>query len=154
MTQLEQKSPELKKIADELGYKIHYRGKAYWAGADIQLTYEVINEKRTKTLEERIPTAIKILQKIKDARDLKRTPQERLHELIEILNKTDYIPSRMFTHFYTPEHDEMVISRFGGEFDGSLYLIGEPKLYYPNHKSREGLLKSLMATEESYLCPA
>lgn len=150
MTLLERKSPELKALAEELGYQIHYRAKAYWAGSDIQLTYEIANGKRCLTIEDKIAIAMTILKKIKTARELKRLPKQRMHDLIELFKKNTDFPYHFFTEMHTEERDKLTILHECGGYTAWLDIIGEPKIKLKDFNTTKELLISLEATLESY----
>lgn len=150
MTKIERISPELKALAEKLGFRIHYRGKAYWAGSDIQLTYEVYNGIKIDNLKDKIPYALKILKKIDDSRNNKRTIQERIKELINRFKEVDYFPKNVFTEMRTHEIDQLTVLNTWGELTAWLDIIGEPKIEYKDHKNKEELLEALESTLESY----
>lgn len=150
MTLLERKSPELKTLAEQLGYQIHYRAKAYWAGLDIQLTYEIANGKRCLTIEDKIATALTILKRIKNARDINRLPEQRIRDLIEMFKENDDFPYHFFTEMHTNERDKLTVLHEYGGYTAWLDIIGEPKIELKDFKNIKELLTSLQATLESY----
>ncbi len=149
MTKIERISPELKALADKLGYKIHYRAGQYWAGSDIQLTYEVYKGVRL-SLGFKIPYAIDILKSIDNERIKMRTPKERVKDLLELFDSTEYFPRNVFTEMNTPERDKLTVLNVHGDLTAWLSLIGEPKIEYKYHKDKKELLEALNSTLESY----
>lgn len=72
MTKIERLNPEIGKLAKELGLKVYHRGGAYWAGGDLQLTYqmETVNGKSIKVDEKRnLEIAEQMLRKLKALHD-------------------------------------------------------------------------------------
>lgn len=148
MTLLERKSPELKALAEKLGLRIHRRAGAYWA-EDIQLTYKVYKG-RVLDLEQKIPYAIDILKNISEARDNKRSIKERLIDLIDNFKGVEYFPNNVFTEMKTQELDELTVLNWRGELTAWLAIIGEPKMELKDHATKDSLLVSLMAIQDSY----
>ena len=149
MTKLERMSKDIRNLAYNLGYEIHYRGGQYWAGSDIQLTYKVYNG-AILTLDQKIPYAVSILKRIEEARNKKRSLKDRVKELVLHFNKTPYFPNNVFTEMRTPELDQLTILNWNGELTAFLYLIGQPKIELKDHHSKESLGVSLNAVIESY----
>lgn len=150
MTKIERLSPELKALAEKLGYQIHYRAKAYWAGSDIQLTYEVYKGQMLSTLEDKIPYALSILKNIEEQRNKQRPIAERIKELIESFNQVQYFPNNVFTEMRTQEVDQLTVLNWNGTLTAWLDIIGEPKIEYKDYYNKESLNVSLNATLKSY----
>ncbi len=149
MTKIERLSPELKALADKLGYKIHYRGKAYWAGSEIQLTYEMYPSGPINNLKDKIPYAISILKKIEKQRDKGRDIPTRLKELIALFKKTEQFPRGYFTYLKTHEDDKLTILNQWG-LTAWLKLIGEPDIELKDFNNKEDLLIALENTLDSF----
>lgn len=106
MTKLEKENPIIKELADQLGLKIHYRGKAYWAGSDLQLTgfqYETVNGANIPISDRRsieiAESQLRKLKAIKDKQDSLSVP-ERVNEVVNGMMGTTVIPNHFCTFGY------------------------------------------------------
>lgn len=149
MTKIERMSPELKALAERLGYRIHYRAKAYWAGSEIQLTHEIYPSGPINNLKDKIPYAIGILKEIEAEREKKRDVKTRLSELINLVKNTSSFPRGYFAYLKTPEDDRLtILSQWG--LTAWLKLIGEPEIEFKDFNNKEDLIVALNNTLASF----
>lgn len=149
MTRLEKDNPIIKELSDQLGLKVYYRGKAYWAGSDLQLTgfqYETINgvnmpinEKRSVEIAE---SQLRKLKAIKDTQDAMTVP-ERVNEVINGMMTITVIPNNFCTFGYECLDHGTLFIHFG-KLTGWLYIKGFPEIKIEDFRGEKRALIGML----------